>query len=549
MQVTINGRHAFTHLPVKNHIRISLFYIGIRLASTKPGRTETMLLNAAEVAKHNTTSSCWIVVHGKVYDVTPYLEQHPGGAAILVRQGGRDATTEFRKVHSPDVLENLPKESFQGELDPAALASLASAPPTPTTPTSAFSPPSSSLSPSPAGSGPPHIAHCVTALDFEAVARGVLSHNALSYVSSSANSGLSLQANLSSWQRVSFRPRVLRDVRHIATKCRILGLDSPFPFYASAMGQLGRSHAGAEAEFVRGLARRGAHGLISTVSTVPTEEIAAALCDEQQKLAAAAAAAANGKASFPPAQLHFQLYAHEDRAVTLARIRRAKQAGFRSLWVTVDTPVLGKRTADRRIQAADALELGLERSAEQAGFGWRSHAPAGDFQPSLSWADLAWIREAWGGAGRPLVLKGVQCAEDVRLALRHGCAGVVLSNHGGRQAHSAPDALTTLLEIREYCPEVLGKLDILVDGGLRDGADVLKAICLGATAVGVGRPFFYALAAYGSRGIERCIDILSEELVNGMRLVGIASLDEAQPERVNASRLLNEMWRPEKSRL
>ncbi|KAI6082037.1 hypothetical protein F4821DRAFT_14475 [Hypoxylon rubiginosum] len=492
-----------------------------------------MLLNAAEVAKHNTTSSCWIVVHGKVYDVTPYLEQHPGGAAILVKQGGRDATPEFRKVHSADVLENLPQGSLQGELDPAALASLASAP------TSA--PPSS---PSP-GAGPPHIAHCITALDFEAVARGVLSHNSLSYVSSSANAGLSLEGNLSSWSRISFRPRVLRNVSSILIRTEILGFASPLPLYASAMGQLGRSHPGGEVEFVRGLARRGVHGLISTVSTNSTEEIAAAFRGEQEKLAETTS---NGvTAAFPPSQLHFQLYCHNDRAVTLARIRRAKAAGFRSLWVTVDTPVLGKRTSDRRIQVTEALELGLERAAENAGFGWRSHAPAGDFQPALSWEDLAWIRKEWGEG--PLVLKGVQCAEDVRLALQHGCQGVVLSNHGGRQAHTAPDALTTLLEIRTYCPEVLGKLEILVDGGLRDGSDVLKAICLGATAVGVGRPFFYALAAYGSRGIERCIDILAEELASGMRLIGIASLDEAKPERVNASRLFNEMWRPERSRL
>lgn len=424
-------------------------------------------------------------------------------------------------MHSPDVLENLPKGSSRGELDPAALASLAvaatttTAPATPTTTTttptltSALPP-----SPSPPGAGPPHIAHCVTALDFEAAAArgGVLSHSALSYVSSSANAGLSLRGNLASWSRVAFRPRVLRDVHHASPRSRILGFDSPFPFYASAMGQLGRSHPGAEVELVRGLARRGAHGLVSTVSTVPTEEIAGALRDEQRKLAEAGTGKKEDGQSgdrdrdeaFPPSQLHFQLYVHRDRAVTLARIRRAKQAGFRSLWVTVDTPVLGKRTSDRHVQASEALELGLGQAAERAGLGHRTHAPAGDFQPALSWADLAWIREAWGEG--PLVLKGVQCAEDARLALRHGCQGVVLSNHGGRQAHSAPDALTTLLEIRTYCPEVLGKLEILVDGGLRDGADVLKAICLGASAVGVGRPFFYALAAYGSRGVERCID-------------------------------------------
>ncbi|OTB02021.1 hypothetical protein M426DRAFT_13864 [Hypoxylon sp. CI-4A] len=499
-----------------------------------------MLLNAAEVAKHNTTSSCWIVINSKVYDVTPYLEQHPGGAAILIRQSGRDATAEFRKVHSPDVLQYLPKGSVLGELDPAALASLATI----------SASPNAAPSPTPSASatvnGPPHIAHIVTATDFETAAKGVLSHNALSYVSSSANSGLSLQGNLSSWSRISFRPRVLRGVRDVTPRSKIFGHDTPFPFYASAMGQLGRSHPGGETEFVRGLARRGAHGMISTVSTQPLEDIAEALKDEQAKLASGEKSAQGQIDEFPPSRLHFQLYVHVDQSATIAIIKRAKAAGYKSLWVTVDTAVLGKRVSDRRIQAQEALELGLEQAAEQAGFGRRSHAPASHIQPALSWADLAWIKEAWGG---PLVLKGVQCAEDAKLALEHGCEGILLSNHGGRQAHTAPDALTTLLEIRTYAPEVLGKLDIFVDGGLRDGADVLKAICLGATAVGVGRPFFYALGAYGGKGVERCVDILTEELVSAMRLIGVTSLDEAQPDRVNASRLLNEMWRPEKSRL
>lgn len=413
-------------------------------------------------------------------------------------------------MHSPDVLEYLPKGSYLGDMDPAAVASLSTVSSSgPATPSSSSSSPASTPSASSAVNGPLHIAHCVTVNDFEAAAKGVLSHNALSYVSSSANSGLSLAGNLSSWSRISFRPLVLRGVQHVSSRTAIFGHASPFPFYLSAMGQLGRSHAGGEVEFVRGLARRGAHGLISTESTQTMEDIAAALADEQQqKLLGSKTGPTKGvnENDFPPSVLHFQLYCHANRFITTSRIHRAKAAGFKSLWVTVDTPVLGKRTSDRRIQAAEALELGLEQAAEQAGFGRRSHTTPDHFAPGLAWADIAWIKEEWGG---PLVLKGVQCAEDAALALTYGCDGILLSNHGGRQAHTAPDALTTLLEIRAYAPQVLGQLEIFVDGGLRDGADVLKAVCLGATAVGVGRPFFYALGAYGSRGVERCIDSMS----------------------------------------
>ncbi|KAI1385414.1 uncharacterized protein F4822DRAFT_343803 [Hypoxylon trugodes] len=498
-----------------------------------------MLLNAVEVAKHNTTSSCWIVINRKVYDVTSYLDQHPGGAAILIKQSGKDATPQFRTVHSPDVLENLPKGSYLGEMDPAALATLTSesataAPPIPT-PTS--SPSSSPPSPIPTKQSAPHIAHCVRVSDFETAAKGIFSANVFSYVSSNANSGLSMQGNLSSWESITFRPRVLRGVEHVSPRSRIFGHDTPFPFFVCPMGQLGRCHPDGEDELVRGLARRGIHGLISTESSRPMEGIMSALRDEQEKLSSSGVIGS---------QLHFQLYVYADQAVTRKRIRRAKEAGYKSLWVTVDTPILGKRTSDRRIQVSEALEIGLEQAAEQAGFGRRSHVTPSVFRPGLSWADLEWIKEEWDG---PVVLKGVQCAEDARLAVKYGCQGILLSNHGGRQAHTAPDALSTLLEIREYAPEVLGQLDIFVDGGLRDGADVLKAICLGATAVGVGRPFFYALGVYGSKGVERCIDILSEELASGMSLLGITSLEEARPERVNATRLLNAMWRPEKSRL
>ncbi|KAI0592797.1 FMN-dependent dehydrogenase-domain-containing protein [Biscogniauxia sp. FL1348] len=509
-----------------------------------------MTLTADEIKKHRTTSSCWLVVDGKVFDVTSYLSQHPGGPAILLKHSGQDATAEFRKVHSPDVLQYLPKDSYLGEVDPATLSSLH---------ISSQQENGTSTSSTPAA-GPPHISQCVSLLDFEPAATTVLPAKALSYVTSSAASGLSLRRNLESWGRIQFRPRVLCDVSRVSARTTILGLPAAMPFYVSPMGQLGRSHAAGEAAVVKALARRGVHGVLSTESTIPVSDIIATFREEQGKVEEKRErdGLANGTSgeegskkleddteTFPPAQLHYQLYIPTDRAAAIARIRRARALGFQSLWVTVDTPVIGKRTGDRRLQATEALELGLEAEAEGAGFGRRAHVAANEFQAALSWADLSWIRAEWG-SDRPIVIKGVQCAEDARLALEHGVQGILLSNHGGRQAHSAPDALTTLLEIWTYEPRVLEELEVFVDGGCRDGADVLKALCLGARAVGLGRPFFYALAAYGEKGVERCIDILSDELIMGMRLIGITSLNQAKSDRVNAARLLNELWRPEK---
>lgn len=281
----------------------------------------------------------------------------------------------------------------------------------------------------------------------------------------------------------------------------ILGHKAPYPFYVSAMGTMGNIHPAAEPETVRGIVRKGLHGVISTASTKTPDEIMDSYRQEQSQV---------GDAS--PSVLFFQLYLPTDRGKAVALIKRAKAAGYKGIWLTVDTPVLGKRTADRRLQAIEALSMGLEQEQNpiRPPGGENSFAPAfggrdvpGQLSPHTTWEDLKWIRDVWQG---PIVLKGIQCADDARLAMDYGCEGILLSNHGGRQLHTAPSALMTLLEIRTYCPEVLDKLEVYVDGGLRDGADVLKAICLGATAVGVGRPYLYALAAYGSRGVERCTD-------------------------------------------
>ncbi|KAJ6080522.1 hypothetical protein N7467_010275 [Penicillium canescens] len=381
---------------------------------------------------------------------------------------------------------------------------------------------------------------CVTATDFEKVAKDVLSEKSWVYVSSSAASGLSMKANIDDWSLINFRPRILRSVDKMDTRKSILGSTSQFPFFISAMGTLGSSHPGAEPLLVRGATRKGLNTMISTASTKTLEEIMDAHIDEQRLL--------NNQS---PSKLSFQLYVPVDRTKAKSLIQRVKKAGFQSLWVTVDTSTLGKRTADRYLQAQENLAVPKE-TVVKAGTGEvnseNSYAPAfggrqvpGSVDAGLTWEDLDWISKEWNG---PLVLKGIQSVEDVKMAVERGVQGILLSNHGGRQIHSAPSSLMTLLEIRTYYPEAFDKLEVFVDGGLRDGADVLKALCLGATAVGVGRPYYYALAAYGAEGVERCTDILAEEVEITMKMLGVSSLDQLRPEMINTSRLENEMWRP-----
>lgn len=448
----------------------------------------------------------------------------------------------------------LPKDALLGPVDPDTFGQLRQIKNTDSRKPSETDPNSNEI---------PHVSLCVSTTDFEPVAKAVIPHKSYVYASGSANTGASIKANIEDWGRISFRPRVMRNVGEVDTRRRIFGHSSPYPFYVCPMGTMGAIHPGAELEMVRGSVRKGIHMLVSTASSRTTEQIMQSYVDEQKRLG-------NGS----PTQLFYQYYMPVDKGKALELLRIVKRCGYKGLWITVDAPILGKRTADRRLQAEEAVAVGLadEGPGEWEAGGDNAFAPAmggrpvqGQLTPYMTWDDLEWIRKEWDG---PIVLKGIQCAEDAKLAMEYGCDGILLSNHGGRQLHTAPSALTTLLEIRTYCPEVLGKLEVFLDGGLRDGNDVLKALCLGATAVGVGRPFLYALGAYGSKGVERCVEskfkhvrvwirktlltlrsVLADELDTGMRLLGITSLDQCRPEMVNASRLLNEMWRPEQLNL
>ncbi|KAF2108048.1 mitochondrial cytochrome-like protein b2 [Lophiotrema nucula] len=495
-------------------------------------------LDGAEVAKHNSRKSCWIVLDSKVYDITSFLSKHPGGAATLLKQAGSDATTEFKKYHPLDYVNDLPPEAHLGAIDPNTLGQLIK-------PKEQQDKPVGEAS---SDNELPHLSMCVSCPDFEKAAKTVMPRKSFIYVSTSANTGASLATNLDDWTRINFRPRVMRNVGDVDMSRSIFGHKAPYPFYISPMGTMGAIHAAGEPEMIKGAVRKGAHMVVSTASTKTTEQIMQSFVDEQKRLKDSS-----------PTRLFFQYYMPVDRQKAIELMRIVKKAGYKGLWITVDTPVLGKRTQDRVLQAEEALAVGIEEdsTADWEAGGENAFAPAmggrvvsGQLSPHTTWEDLSWIRKEWDG---PLVLKGIQCAEDAKLAMQYGCDGILLSNHGGRQLHTAPSALMTLLEIRTYCPEIIGKLEIFLDGGLRDGSDVLKALCLGATAVGVGRPYLYALAAYGAQGVERVTDVLSEELATGMRLLGISSLDQARPDMVNATRLLNEMWRPDtvslKSRL
>ncbi|KAI9680494.1 MAG: hypothetical protein M1817_003934 [Caeruleum heppii] len=228
----------------------------------------------------------------------------------------------------------------------------------------------------------------------------------------------------------------------------------------------------------------------------------------------------------------FQLYVNNDRSKTEALLRRLNALGnIKAIFLTVDAAAAGKREADERVTADTSTTLpmsGMTSRNDKRG-GGLGRLMGTFIDANLNWDDIAWLRTC---TGIPIVIKGIQCAADAQLAMRYGVDGIVLSNHGGRNLDTSPPAILVLLELQRCCPEVFDAMEVHVDGGIRRGTDILKALCLGAKAVGVGRPFLYALN-YGQEGVEHLFDILRDELEVAMRLVGITDLSQVHPGLVN----------------
>ncbi|KAB5528791.1 L-lactate dehydrogenase [Coniochaeta sp. 2T2.1] len=472
-------------------------------------------MDVREVANHNSQESCWLILFDKVYDVTEFVSQHPGGPALILKYAGADATKEYSNVHSPAVVEeHLPLAKCLGEVDAATkqylLVSQQRSP---------------SVLPSETSRVPP-LSLCVRLEDFEPVAKAVVTPQSYVYISSAADTLQSHRDNIAQWSKITFIPRVLRDVSRIDTSSSIFGQRCSLPFFIAATGMAGLTHPEGESPLAIGAALSGIHYSPSTYTSVPHEIIATQHREAKQQ--------------HSDSCLIWQLYVNKSRDKTRELIRKAKDLGFKGLFITVDTPVVGKRDEDKRLRAQEQLELGIvpEPVTYRGGEKIVPGSDNGAMCRSLNWEDVKYIREAWQG---PIALKGIQSAEDAKLAMDAGIEVIYLSNHGGRQLHSAPSALATLLRIQAKYPEVLERCEIILDGGVTRGGDIVKALCLGAKAVGVGRPLLYAMGAYGLDGVMKAIDILRQEVEVTMTLLGATRLEELTPSLVNVRNLAREI--------
>ncbi|KAH0541702.1 hypothetical protein FGG08_003865 [Glutinoglossum americanum] len=467
-----------------------------------------------EIVRHNKPNDCWVVIEGQVWDLTEFAPQHPGGEGckyssfldvgysgnetmkVILRYAGQDATRQYNEVHTLALLPTaLTISKLMGKLDtinsiwPTAQDTLSQV-------THQKKPPLSSI---------------LSSHDFEIAAHSTLSKKAWAFYSSAATDLISDRANKSFYNRVWFRPRVLRDVKEVDTVCMIQGVRSSLPLFVAPAAMARLAHESGERGIAKACSKKGIIQCASINASYAIEEIVSA-----------------APADYP---FFFQLYVNKHRPSSELLLKRVWDLGIRVLFLTVDAPAPGKREADEAVRAGDILSTpmsGTSATRDKTGSGL-ARTMGTYIDPSLSWEDLVWLRSFWMGK---VIVKGVQSVEDAKRASKEGIDGIVLSNHGGRNLDTSSPAVLVLLELRRHCPEIFSQLEVYVDGGIRRGTDILKALCLGATAVSIGRPFLYALS-YGEDGVEHLIDILRDELETAMRLLGITDLSQLHSGLVN----------------
>jgi isopentenyl diphosphate isomerase/L-lactate dehydrogenase-like FMN-dependent dehydrogenase len=459
------------------------------------------------------------VLYGNVYDLSKFLPDHPGGAKVILQLAGTDATEEYDPVHPPGTLEkNLPAEAKLGIVDRSTLPKKESS--------------DASISRSSDEDGLASLEDCLNLDDIEALATKKITKRAWAYYYGAADDLRSKALNNTVYHSILLRPRVFVDVTNCDTSTCILGNKVNVPFYVAPAAMARLAHPDGEHGIARACRTFGGMQIISNNASQTPEQIV--------------------EGAGPDQVFGWQLYVQTDRKKSedmLARI--AKLPAIKFICLTLDAPVPGKREHDERTKSV-AASLPVTSAVQQGSSSNTSAAPVtgggvgkalfAGTAPDLTWENtLPWLTKH---TGLPIILKGLQTHEDAYLASLHAphIKGIILSNHGGRAADTAPPSIHTLLEIRKYCPEVVSKLQVFVDGGIRRGTDIVKALCLGATAVGLGRSPLYGLGAGGTAGVERVLEILKAETETAMRLLGCHSVDQLGLRHVNPRKVEWEIY-------
>ncbi|KAH6793116.1 Aldolase-type TIM barrel family protein [Perilla frutescens var. hirtella] len=341
--------------------------------------------------------------------------------------------------------------------------------------------------------------------EFEPIAREQLPKMVYDYYASGAEDQWTLQENRNAFSRILFRPRILVDVSQIDTSTTILGYKISMPIMVAPTAMQKMAHPEGELATARAASAAGTIMTLSSWSTSSVEEVA----------------------STGPGIRFFQLYVLKDRNVVQQLVRRAEEAGFKAIALTVDTPRLGRRESDIKNRFAlpphltlknfEGLNLGTIEKTNDSGL---ATYVADQIDRSLNWKDVKWLQTI---TKLPILVKGVLTAEDASLAVEAGVGGIIVSNHGARQLDYVP---ATIMALEEVMKATRGRVPVFIDGGIRRGTDVFKALALGASGVFIGRPVVFGLAAAGEAGVRKVVEMLHDEFELTMALSGCRSVKE-----------------------
>lgn len=385
------------------------------------------------------------------------------------------------------------------------------------------------------------LATAASVADLRRIARRRLPRGVFDYIDGGAEDERSLRNNSDAFARIEFRPRVMRSVGTVDTTTTLLGKELPYPLVLAPTGFTRIADPQGELAVARAAARAGLPYTLSTLATRSIEEVAAV---------------SHGRR-------WFQVYAWRDRGLVKDMVERCRESGYEALVLTVDTAMLGRRERDvrRGFELPPKLGIGtLLDGAVHPGWTWAfvraepivfanvatartaTNGPApGDgsaavtlanyvnsqFDPNLSWDDVDWFRSLWDG---PIVVKGIQTVEDAVLAAERGVEAIALSNHGGRQLDSAPAPIDLVAPVVDAVGD---RVEVICDGGVRRGSDIVKAVALGAKACMAGRAYLYGLGAAGERGVDHVLSMLRTDVTRTMALLGARSVPELTPDLVS----------------
>ncbi|KFW08883.1 PREDICTED: hydroxyacid oxidase 2 isoform X2 [Fulmarus glacialis] len=341
--------------------------------------------------------------------------------------------------------------------------------------------------------------------DFEAYAKKYLPKIAWDFFAAGADDCSTRDENILAYKRIRFRPRMLRDVSMMDIRTKLLGTEISFPVGIAPTGFHQLAWPDGEKSTARAAKAMNTCYIASTYSTCTLEEISAAA---------------------PGGLRWFQLYIHRNRAVSQQLVQRAEALGFQGLVLTADLPYTGKRRDD--VRNGFRLPPHMKLKNLEGAFEVCKMSP---LDPSVTWNDIYWLRSL---THLPIIIKGILTKEDAELAVRHGVQGIIVSNHGGRQLDGGPATVDALVEVVEA---VQGRVEVYLDGGIRKGSDVLKALALGAKCVFIGRPALWGLAYKGEEGLQDVLRILQDEFRLSMALAGCASVSEIGQHLVQFSKL------------